>query len=269
VRGRARAGDPTRSRLRARAGAPFTKDTVFTLGSPQSRYWIYVPSSYDASHATPVTLLIWSHGCGGQSSGDVYTVSPGGDQSYISIAVDGREGDCWNPDTDQAKLLAAIADVESHFRIDRHRVILGGYSSGGDLSYRLAFYHSRMFAGALAENTSPFRDTGSSESASLAAGTFKFHVVHLAHTEDEAYPIAGVRRRPTRWPRASRSRESNGPAPTTTMTRTPRGRTTTSGRSCFRTSTTVGARRKQAQFEEIILGITSVAEHAGRLETSA
>lgn len=193
MRGRARAGDPTRSRLRARAGAPFTKDTVFTLGSPQSRYWIYVPSSYDASHATPVTLLIWSHGCGGQSSGDVYTVSPGGDQSYISIAVDGREGDCWNPDTDQAKLLAAIADVESHFRIDRHRVILGGYSSGGDLSYRLAFYHSRMFAGALAENTSPFRDTGSSESASLAAGTFKFHVVHLAHTEDEAYPIAGVR----------------------------------------------------------------------------
>ncbi len=107
--------------------------------------------------------------------------------------MDGREGDCWNPDTDQAKLLAAIADVESHFRIDRHRVILGGYSSGGDLSYRLAFYHSRMFAGALAENTSPFRDTGSSESASLAAGTFKFHVVHLAHTEDEAYPIAGVR----------------------------------------------------------------------------
>ncbi len=52
--------------------------------------------------------------------------------------MDGREGDCWNPDTDQAKLLAAIADVESHFLIDRHRVILGGYSSGGDLSYPIA-----------------------------------------------------------------------------------------------------------------------------------
>ncbi len=88
---------------------------------------------------------------------------------------------------------AAIANVKTHFNVDPRRVILGGYSSGGDLAYRLAFYHSASFAGVLAENTSPFRDTGSTQAASLAAATTRFHVVHLAHLQDTTYPIAGVR----------------------------------------------------------------------------
>lgn len=171
----------------------FEKDKVFSLDSPQSNYWIYVPSAYDETHATPITLFVWLHGCGGEGAGDIYTVSPGGDQSYIAIAVGGREDDCWNVNADQPKVLAAIASVKSHFNIDPRRVVLGGYSSGGDLAYRLAFYNAKQFAGVLAENTSPFRDTGSTQAASLAAATWKFHVMHLAHTEDETYPIDGVR----------------------------------------------------------------------------
>ena len=176
---------------------PFTPDTVLPPGAGRT-YWAYVPAAYDATHATPITLLVWSHGCGGQSAGDIDTVSPGGDQSWISIAVDGREAGvqgsngCWDPNTDSALLLAAIANVKTHFNIDPRRVILGGYSSGGDLSYRTAFYNSTMFAGVLAENTSPFKDTGSDQAASLAAATFKFHVVHVAHTGDVEYPVAGV-----------------------------------------------------------------------------
>jgi CARDB len=168
----------------------FTKDTVFKLGS----YWITVPQSYDASHKTPITLFVWMHGCGGESSGDISTISPGGAaQSYIAIAVDGREDQCWDPNVDQPKVLGAIADVETHFDINKRHVVIGGYSSGGDLAYRTAFYNSRMFAGLLAENTSPFRDTGSTQAASLKAASFKFHVVHLAHQSDDTYGIAGVR----------------------------------------------------------------------------
>jgi hypothetical protein len=44
-------------------------------------------------------------------------------------------------------------------------VVIGRYSSGGDLAYRIAFYHALMFAGLLAENTSPLRDTGSTTGA--------------------------------------------------------------------------------------------------------
>jgi pimeloyl-ACP methyl ester carboxylesterase len=164
-----------------------------------ANYYADVPASYDATNQTPTTLFVWLHGCGGESSGDIYTVSPETvgpaerPRDWISIAVTGREGGCWDPNSDQGAVLAAIADVETHFNIDRHRVILGGYSSGGDLAYRLAFYDADQFAGLLAENTSPFRDTGSTEAASLAAAAWKFHVVHVAHLQDEEYGIQGVR----------------------------------------------------------------------------
>jgi predicted esterase len=71
-------------------------------------------------------------------------------------------------------------------------VIIAGYSSGGDLAYRTIFYSADLFAGILAENTSPFRDTGSTPSQSLAAATWKFNDVHLAHLQDDTYPIDGV-----------------------------------------------------------------------------
>jgi predicted esterase len=172
---------------------PFTKGVAFTLDDPQGNYWIYVPAAYDSSHQTPTPLLVWLHGCGGESAGDINTVSPGGGQDWISIAVGGREGGCWDPGGDGAKVTAAIAGAKSHFNVDPQRVILGGYSSGGDLAYRLAFYESGSYAGVLAENTAPFRDTGSSQAASLAAATTKLHVVHLAHLQDTTYPIAQVR----------------------------------------------------------------------------
>jgi pimeloyl-ACP methyl ester carboxylesterase len=170
----------------------FQPDTPFTLQSSLSNYWVDVPDGYDPSGQTPIELLVWLHGCGGESAGDIYTVSPTSTSRYIAIAVGGREDDCWDPNADQDTVLAAIADVETHFNIDRHEVVLGGYSSGGDLAYRLAFYHSLQFAGVLAENTSPFRDTGSAASQSLAAAQWKFNVVQLAHIQDDVYPLAGV-----------------------------------------------------------------------------
>ena len=100
------------------------------------------PGLLRREHTTPITLFVWMHGCGGQGAGDIYTVAPGGDQSYIAIALGGREGACWDLNTDTAKVLAAIANVKTHFNINPRRVILGGYSSGGDLAYRTAFYNA-------------------------------------------------------------------------------------------------------------------------------
>jgi hypothetical protein len=170
----------------------FTADTPVDRPDSGGDYWLNVPPSYDSSGQTPITLFVWMHGCGGESSGDIYTVSPGADRDYISITVGGREDDCWDPNTDGTKIFTAIADVKTHFNINPRRVILGGYSSGGDLAYRTIFYHANDFAGLLAENTSPFRDTGSTQAQSLAAAARKFDVVHLAHLQDTTYPLAGV-----------------------------------------------------------------------------
>lgn len=171
----------------------FKKDEAFEIKSGATPYWIFVPNRYDESHSTPTKLFLWMHGCGGESGGDIFTVSPGGSQDWISVSLGGRDGACWDPGADMAKVLGAIADVKSHFNISPRQVILGGYSSGGDLAYRTAFYNSNEIAGVLAEDTTPFRDTGSTQQASIAAATHRFDAVHLAHLQDDTYPIAGVR----------------------------------------------------------------------------
>jgi len=171
----------------------YTKNNPFTVNSGTTNY-VFVPDAYDGTHQTPITLLVWLHGCGGLSSGDIWTVSPGGStQTWISLTVGGQEGNCWDMNADPAHVQAAIADIKTHFNIKPKGVILGGYSSGGDLTYRTAFYNAGLFAGVIIENSSPFRDTGSTKAKSLAAAAWKFNVAHLAHLQDTTYPIAGVR----------------------------------------------------------------------------
>jgi predicted esterase len=174
-----------------------TADHSFTSG-----YYAVVPASYDTSNQTPATLVVWLHGCGGEARYDVSDVSTGvsASRKYIAIAPSGPEGvdnangalDCWSPDSDVAKVMADIAQAETQFNINRRRVIIAGYSSGGDLGYRTIFYNAKTFAGILAMNTDPFRDTGSSEQQSLAAAAWKFNIVHIAHDNDDTYPVAEV-----------------------------------------------------------------------------
>lgn len=179
------------------ACAPVTvpaTEKPFPITDAKGTYWAFVPTDYDQTNKTPTKLLVWLHGCGGESAGDTYNVGdyyP--DKTYVTIAPDGADGGCWNMNTHPARVLTAIADAKARFNIDPRRVVIGGYSSGGDLSYRTAFSNADTFAGVLAVNTSPFRDTGSSQGASLAAAAWKFNVVHLAHTCDTTYDLAGVR----------------------------------------------------------------------------
>jgi predicted esterase len=185
--------DPSASSVPG-APVPFTKNTVFQLQSSASPYWAYVPSSYDATHATPTTLLVWLHGCTERSPERILDASPGGSQSWITIAPGGRENDCWHADADAQLVLAAIADVKQHFNIAPRRVVVGGFSAGGDLAYRLIYDRANDFAGLLAEGTTPFKDTGCpSREACIARAAWKANIVHVAHTSDEAYDIATVR----------------------------------------------------------------------------
>ncbi len=155
--------------------------------------WLIVPNSYDDTHATPTRLLVWLHGCDGESRFEVGWLSPAGDdQTWITLSPGGAEGGCWEMNTVTEIVLRSITRLKTRFNIDPKRVFIGGYSSGGDGAYRIAFYNALQFAGVLAENTSPFRDTKSPEADSLAAAAWKFNVVHLAHTEDTTYLIAAV-----------------------------------------------------------------------------
>ena len=158
-------------------------------------YWGWVPDGYD--DATPSALFVWLHGCGGHNEFDIETYRPDPADGYVMVAPAGAEGECWSPPgsgADEAIVTATIADASEHFAIDPERIVLGGYSSGGDLSYRYAYRHSAAIEAVLVANSAPFDDTGlSSEEAIAAAGSSKFRVVHLAHLGDGVYPIEDVR----------------------------------------------------------------------------
>jgi hypothetical protein len=173
---------------------PVDGNGYFHLNSGQGPYVGYAPDTYNP--AVQISLFVWMHGCGGVAEGDMYAVAPfatRANQSYVAISIGGRDGACWNTNVDAPKVLAAIADISRYFNINPRKIYLGGYSSGGDLTYRVGFENAELFAGLLAENSDPFRDTGSTGPALMAAATWKINVAHLAHTEDDVYPIAGVR----------------------------------------------------------------------------
>ncbi|MGI8413564.1 MAG: hypothetical protein ACR2QA_13990, partial [Solirubrobacteraceae bacterium] len=90
-----------------------------------------IPQSYDRGNRTPTELL-------------------------VDARV--RRRGLWRHQRDLAQRRSAGADRRRRIELNA----LGGYSSGGDLGYRMMFDHSLQFAGLLAENTSPFRDTGQS-----------------------------------------------------------------------------------------------------------
>ncbi len=173
---------------------PVDGNGIFTLNSGKSPYYGYAPDTYNP--AVPISLFVWMHGCGGNAYWDVLAVSPmatRANQSFIVISIGGRDGQCWNTSADAPKVLAAIDHVSRYFNINPRKVHMGGYSSGGDMTYRVGFENAGRFAGLLAVNSDPFRDTGKSGQALMAAASWKINVAHLAHTEDGVYPIAGVR----------------------------------------------------------------------------
>jgi predicted esterase len=178
------------------------KNTKIRYDTAQSEYYTIIPNSYDATHGTPATLFVWLHGRGGKAFWDIDHITPGGTQSWIGIAVGGREGMVkgvnqgvsWQQG-DEPKVLEAIADMRTKYNIHPKKIILGGYSSGGDLGYLVAFRNSTMFAGVLFENTDPFLINWPYPNDAddyFATAPHKFKARHLHHTEDTTYPTAAV-----------------------------------------------------------------------------
>ena len=160
----------------------------FHLNSGQSTYVGYRPNTYNETN--PISLLVWMHGCGGNAEGDMWSIAPPSTrqtQSHIAISIGGRDGACWRLGVDDSKVLAAITDVARYFNINPRKIYLSGYSSGGDMTYRVGLQNASWGAGLLIENSNL-------PSTSLMAGAaWKVNVAHLAHLSDTTYPIATVR----------------------------------------------------------------------------
>jgi poly(3-hydroxybutyrate) depolymerase len=83
------------------------------------------------------------------------------------------------------KVTAAIADISTCFYVHQQKVVLAGYSSGGELAYQLGLTQAAKFAGILIE------DSGLN-GVSPSAAAWKINVAHITHNQDGDYPLASV-----------------------------------------------------------------------------
>jgi predicted esterase len=174
-------------------------------GDFTSGYWINVPPSYDRNNRRSETLLVWLHGCQSIAHYDAEALTSmyTSNRPFILIVPSGPEaGDrgggpsCWDTDdqNDVHKVLTDIRQTETEFNINPRRVIISGYSSGGELAYQTIFTHAKSFAGILAFNTDPVRGNTFDDSINRAIATaaWKFPIFQILHSSDTTFPPSSV-----------------------------------------------------------------------------
>jgi hypothetical protein len=164
----------------------------FTRGSGSSSYVAYVPASYDGT--APMRLIVGLHGCGDNAYNHAtWAVNPydtRSSQNHIGISIGGQDGNCWSA-SDDSKVLAAVADISSCFWVHQKKVVIAGFSSGGELSYRLGLSQAAKFAGILIEDSGLYAANNNPD-ALLANAAWKINIAHRAHSGDTVFPLTQV-----------------------------------------------------------------------------
>ena len=90
--------------------------------------------------------------------------------------------------------MGAIDALTTRLAIKSKEIVLGGYSSGGDVGYPIIFKNSRRFALAMFENTAPANSWALINAAAPPNG-WRFPIRHLCHTGDQvaSYACSAVR----------------------------------------------------------------------------
>jgi hypothetical protein len=119
-------------------------------------YHITLPANYDP--AKPTRLYVWLHGRQNNTTESEFIYSfmntrppgnaPVADQGQIQVDLFGRiNGEGWHfgGETD---VFEGIAAVKKRFKIDDKRVMIRGFSQGGEGSWHVALHHPDAFAAA-------------------------------------------------------------------------------------------------------------------------
>lgn len=118
-------------------------------------YGVTLPESYDS--AKPARLYVWMHGRAARltESEFLYAFPNGGpskppvaDYGQIQLDVYGRwNGGGWHF-AGETDVFEAIEAVQKRYRIDPERILLRGFSMGGEGAWHIALHHPDRFAAA-------------------------------------------------------------------------------------------------------------------------
>ncbi len=112
--------------------------------------------------------------------------------------MSGADGACWNGGTASGLVLAALDGARARLNLDPKRVVLGGYSSGGDVGYPLLLRNSKRFALGIFQNTAPWGSENGETAALLDAAApptgWRVPIRHQCHVADgiQAYTCASL-----------------------------------------------------------------------------
>jgi hypothetical protein len=116
-------------------------------------YAVILPEAYDATK--PARLYVWLHGRQNNTTESEFLFAQQNfragnvaDQGQIQVDLFGRingEGWHWGGEAD---VFEGIAAVEKRFKIDDKRILLRGFSQGGEGAWHIALHHPDAFAAA-------------------------------------------------------------------------------------------------------------------------
>lgn len=119
-------------------------------------YHVSLPASFDPS--TPARLYVWMHGRQNNTTESEFIFSfmnprppgnaPVADQGQIQIDLFGRINSAGWHWAGEADVFEAIADVKKRFKIDDKRIMLRGFSMGGEGAWHIALHYPDRFAAA-------------------------------------------------------------------------------------------------------------------------
>lgn len=136
-------------------GAKQTHGYYSAIDGSVQPYGVTVPASYDGSR--PTRLYVWMHGRQNNTTESEFLFAfpnsgagrpPVADNGQIQLDVFGRingAGYHWAGEDD---VFEAIAAVKKRFRIDEKRILLRGFSMGGEGAWHIALHHPDRFAAA-------------------------------------------------------------------------------------------------------------------------
>ena len=117
------------------------------------RYWLYLPSDYDARQSEKFPLVLFLHGAGERGDdlekvkihGPPKLVAQGKQFPFVLVSPQVPTGGRWNAD----ELAKVLDELTNKLRIDRQRLYVTGLSMGGSGTWSLVAAYPDKFAAAM------------------------------------------------------------------------------------------------------------------------